>query len=64
MNKTILEKIRRKNVEKQHRRRAREKKWLRENGYESWEALHTQLMNNTMMISKRVECEEKINPLE
>ncbi len=31
--------------ERQARRREREKQWLRENGWQSWEALHTALMN-------------------
>jgi hypothetical protein len=31
--------------ERQARRREREKQWLNENGWKSWEALHTALMN-------------------
>ncbi|MGB8215000.1 MAG: hypothetical protein WCE68_15740 [Anaerolineales bacterium] len=30
--------------ERQARRRAREKRWLKANGWRSWEALHTALM--------------------
>lgn len=37
--------------ERQARRREREKQWLRENGWQSWEALHTALMNGTAEIS-------------
>lgn len=33
--------------ERQARRREREKKWLHENGWKSWEALHSALMNGT-----------------
>lgn len=31
--------------ERQQRRRKREKEWLKDHGFESWEALHTALMN-------------------
>lgn len=31
--------------ERQARRRDREKQWLNENGWKSWEALHTALMS-------------------
>ena len=33
--------------ERQSRRREREKQWLTENGWRSWEALHTMLMNGS-----------------
>jgi len=33
--------------ERQSRRREREKQWLKENGWQSWEALYTALMNGT-----------------
>jgi hypothetical protein len=33
--------------QRQARRREREKEWLKENGWQSWEALHTSLMNST-----------------
>jgi hypothetical protein len=33
--------------QRQARRREHEKQWLRENGWRSWEALHTALMNGT-----------------
>jgi hypothetical protein len=39
--------------ERQQRRRQREKAWLKENGFESWEALHTALMNDTTRLTKR-----------
>jgi len=38
------------NNERQARRRKREKVWLRENGWRSWEALHTALMNKLVSI--------------
>jgi hypothetical protein len=31
--------------ERQARRRAREKQWLAENGFSSWETLHTKLLS-------------------
>lgn len=37
--------------ERQSRRREREKQWLKENGWQSWEALHTALMNGTIFLS-------------
>ena len=38
--------------QRQTRRRKREKQWLKENGWKSWEALHTALMNGAVcMIS-------------
>lgn len=33
--------------QRQARRREREKKWLNENGWQSWEALHTALINGS-----------------
>jgi hypothetical protein len=33
--------------ERQARRREREKRWLKANGWRSWEALHTALMNGS-----------------
>jgi len=36
--------------ERQARRRAREKNWLNENGFSSWEALHTKLLNNKISL--------------
>lgn len=39
--------------ERQQRRRQREKAWLKENGFESWEALHTALMNGTTRLIQR-----------
>jgi len=38
--------------ERQARRREREKKWLRENGWQSWEALHTALTTGKMLLFK------------
>jgi len=37
--------------ERQARRRAREKNWLNENGFSSWEVLHTKLLNNEIGLS-------------
>jgi len=34
--------------ERQARRREREKRWLKTNGWRSWEALHTALMNDSL----------------
>jgi hypothetical protein len=36
--------------ERQARRRAREKKWLADNGFSSWEAVHTILMRDSMKL--------------
>jgi len=36
--------------ERQARRRAREKQWLTENGFSSWEALHTKLMDKKIAL--------------
>ena len=37
--------------ERQARRREHEKQWLKENGWQSWEALHTALMKGTASLS-------------
>ncbi len=37
--------------QRQARRREREKQWLKENGWRSWEALHTALMNGTAYLT-------------
>ena len=39
--------------DRQRRRREREKTWLKEQGFESWEALHTSLMNGETSLTKR-----------
>lgn len=39
--------------ERQQRRRQREKEWLKENGFKSWEALHTALMNGETSLTQR-----------
>lgn len=36
--------------ERQARRREREKQWLKENGWNSWEAFHTALLNGRITI--------------
>jgi len=36
--------------QRQARRREREKQWLEANGWSSWEALHTALMNGQVAI--------------
>lgn len=41
--------------ERQARRRAREKQWLNENGWSSWEALHTALVNGKIKLFPCVE---------
>jgi hypothetical protein len=38
------------NKERQARRRKREKMWLKANGWRSWEALHTALLNGSLLI--------------
>lgn len=38
--------------DRQRRRREREKVWLKEHGFESWEALHTALMNGETSLTK------------
>lgn len=37
--------------QRQARRREHEKKWLRDNGWRSWEALHTALMNGSVQVT-------------
>ena len=39
--------------ERQQRRRQREKEWLKEHGFRSWEALHTALMNGETSLTQR-----------
>jgi hypothetical protein len=39
--------------DRQRRRREREKVWLKEHGFESWEALHTSLMNGETSLTQR-----------
>ena len=39
---------------RQRRRREREKVWLKEHGFESWEALHTALMNGETSLTQHV----------
>jgi len=39
--------------ERQQRRRQREKEWLKEHGFKSWEALHTALMNDETSLTQR-----------
>jgi len=41
--------------DRQVRRREREKQWLKENGWQSWEALHTALMNGSICLTPVVE---------
>ena len=42
--------------ERQARRREREKQWLEANGWRSWEALHTALMNGEVnLISRKLD---------
>ena len=38
--------------ERQARRREREKQWLSDHGYTSWEKLHTELMNGIVWLDK------------
>lgn len=38
--------------ERQQRRRQREKEWLKEHGFRSWEALHTALMNGETCLTQ------------
>jgi hypothetical protein len=39
--------------ERQARRRIREKEWLKEHGFNSWEAFHTSLMKDETRLTKR-----------
>lgn len=39
--------------DRQRRRREREKEWLKEHGFQSWEALHTALMNGETSLTPR-----------
>jgi len=39
--------------ERQRRRREREKVWLKEHGFESWEALHTELLSGRARLTPR-----------
>lgn len=39
--------------DRQRRRREREKAWLKEHGFQSWEALHTALMNGETSLTQR-----------
>lgn len=48
--------------ERQARRRAKEKKWLAENGFSSWEAVHTALLNEKFHLVK--EMKESADPKE
>ena len=45
--------------ERQARRRAREKLWLSENGFSSWEALHTKLLSKQIGLTKLENREDK-----
>ena len=38
--------------ERQARRRGRERKWLDEHKFTSWEAVHTKIMNGEMMLKE------------
>ena len=40
--------------QRQARRREREKQWLKENGWQSWEALHTALLNGAVILQSGV----------
>jgi hypothetical protein len=37
--------------QRQARRREREKLWLKDNGWQSWEALHTAIMNGAVHLA-------------
>lgn len=41
--------------ERQARRRAREKQWLTDHGFSSWELLHTKLLGNKLGIVNLVD---------
>jgi hypothetical protein len=41
--------------QRQARRREREKRWLKSNGWQSWEALHTALMNGVVHLLSETE---------
>jgi hypothetical protein len=47
--------------ERQTRRRDREKQWLRENGWSSWEALHTALMKGDVILAFINSCHSQQN---
>ena len=44
--------------QRQARRRVREKQWLKKNNWQSWEALHTALMNSTVYLTLNVKNEK------
>lgn len=46
--------------ERQAKRRAREKQWLTEHGWASWEAVHTALIRGEIQL--RLQNEESIKP--
>ncbi|MEL7655314.1 MAG: hypothetical protein AAGU75_05325 [Bacillota bacterium] len=46
--------------ERQARRRAREKQWLAENGFSSWEALHTKLLCKKITLVNSTDGNEKL----
>jgi hypothetical protein len=47
---------------RQARRRDREKKWLLENGWQSWESLHTALLNGTVKLEVTQSKESRNEP--
>ncbi len=47
------------NSERQQDRRIREKQWLKDHGYTSWEQLHTKLMNDEAVINTTLKGEIK-----
>ena len=49
--------------DRQRRRRKREKEWLKEHGFKSWEALHTALMNGETSLTQRAVDSGGFSPL-
>lgn len=48
--------------QRQARRRKREKQWLIENGWQSWESLHTALINGTVCLDSNSQLfKDKLN---
>lgn len=47
------------NSERQRDRRVKEKQWLKDHGYTSWEALHTKLVNGDLTLNTTLQGELK-----
>jgi hypothetical protein len=52
------------NAERQQARRLREKQWLKDHGFTSWEQLHTKLMSNIIFLDIPRIPEETVKQIE